>query len=349
MKHHSPHNRTRPQLGLISILILLILLFALGCRDGGTGSDSMPAQNTQPTSATLVDQPTAQTAVEPTAVPTALPPTATPRPIVATINGAVIYEDVYAERLAQFQEWHLGGLPNNQSFEQFTLQDLIDGRLIEQAAFRENIFVDPAVVDAEIAAVIAESGGDASFQVWLSSNGFVSADQFKTQVAHELLTQSLFASVTAEVADTAAAVRARYIQVDDAALADEIWIALQSGGDFAALVAEHSLGPNKAADKGDLDYFTRGTLFFPIIEEAAFDLPIGGISGVLPHTRADSTTTYFIIQVTDREDARKLTANQYNEALTTTFETWLTQERNSADIVLNDTYKTFYFDEQTNQ
>jgi peptidyl-prolyl cis-trans isomerase C len=74
---------------------------------------------------------------------------------------------------------------------------------------------------------------------------------------------------------------------------------LDAGADFGEMAAEYSEGPS-AKSGGDLGYFTRGQMV-PSFEEAAFKLPVGGVSDVV-----ETEFGYHIIKVEERKAPKKL-------------------------------------------
>ncbi len=84
------------------------------------------------------------------------------------------------------------------------------------------------------------------------------------------------------------------------ARAQELLLAVQKAPDsFAELAKKNSQDPGSAANGGDLDFFTRGTMLKPF-EDAAFALNKGEISGVV-----ESDFGYHIIRLTDIKTPKK--------------------------------------------
>ena len=142
----------------------------------------------------------------------------------------------------------------------------------------------------------------------------------------------MVARVTAGVPDTAEHVRARYIQVDDAALAQSLLDRARAGDDFAFLAQQNSVDRVTGEIGGDLGFFAAGSLLVPEVEAAAFALQPEEISDLIAATNADGTTTYYIIQVTEREADRALGVDAYQARLQAAFDDWLAQLRAAATI-----------------
>jgi len=81
---------------------------------------------------------------------------------------------------------------------------------------------------------------------------------------------------------------------------EEILSELKQGGDFAAVAKAYSKEPS-AEQGGVIGWVVRGDLV-QVLEEAAFTLPVGGISEVL-----ESPGGFHILKVEERQDAGQAT------------------------------------------
>ncbi len=117
-------------------------------------------------------------------------------------------------------------------------------------------------------------------------------------------------------------------------LADEVWKKLQAGADFVQMAKQYS--DDTAAEKGgDLGYFRKGEMI-PVLEEAALDLEVGGISPILR-----SNFGFHIIKLTEhrkynpdnsprlREEVEEAIYHQKSEGK---LKKWLKQLRQQAKI-----------------
>lgn len=321
------------QLRGIFILGLLLLLLAACGKD---------TDSSAPTSAPLVSVSPNETAPEqaapPTAVPTdtAVPPTPTPtEPLAATVNGQPLYLSVYEQELARYEQAQsqmATAVPNPDYHDQ-VLQALIERVLIAQAAQAAGIVVTPAMVDEKLAELRTAAGGDDSFNAWLATNQWSEAE-FREALAAEMIAGQMRDQVTADVPRAVEQVRARYIQVDDAALAQEVWQRAQNGDDFAFLAQQYSLDRVTGDNGGDLGFFARGSLLVPAVEEAAFALQPGQVSDVVAVTGDDGRQTFYIVQVIERDPQRGLEPDMQYALLQADFEAWLADLWQQADIVL---------------
>jgi parvulin-like peptidyl-prolyl isomerase len=133
--------------------------------------------------------------------------------------------------------------------------------------------------------------------------------------------------ITADVTHQQEQVWARHILVADQATAQTIYQQLLGGADFATLATQNSLDTNSKSSGGDLGWFGKGTML-PAFETAAFALKIGEISAPV-----QSTAGWHVIQVLGHE-IRPLTDTEYQTAVTDTMNTWLTNQRTTAKIVI---------------
>jgi peptidyl-prolyl cis-trans isomerase D len=142
--------------------------------------------------------------------------------------------------------------------------------------------------------------------------------------------------VTASVTHSEDQVWARHILVADQATAQTIYNQLLGGADFTTLAAQNSLDTNTKSTGGDLGWFGKDTVLTSFnttadaatVKTAAFALKIGDIS-----TPVQTTTGWEIIQALGHE-VRPLTQAEYQTAVTNTMNTWLTNQRSTAKIVI---------------
>jgi parvulin-like peptidyl-prolyl isomerase len=141
-----------------------------------------------------------------------------------------------------------------------------------------------------------------------------------------MINQRVMDRLSADVGTEAEQVHVRLIKVDSEEAAQQILTTLQQGGDFAALVREHSLDLATKENGGDLGWFPRG-LVAPELEAAAFALQPGQVSGVVRLGEG-----YHIIQLIEREAARPLSPDVQYELKLARFEEWLAELRVAAEI-----------------
>lgn len=321
---------------------LVFLVFILGvltaCQDS-----QLPTQI--PTAEVFVETPngsnpdTQPSDEEPAqAQPTTVPVSPTPEePLAATVNGEPITLASYQKELARYEQAQaqlgIDSAEQPTGYAQIVLDALIETELIAQAAAEFGISVTPEAVESRLIELQELSGGDENFNAWLEANQ-LTLDEFRIALATEMLTEQTVAVVTSEVPTAVEQVQARYIQVDDEALAQSLLDQIRNGADFAQLAQQYSLDRVTGENGGDLGYFARGSLLVPEVEAAAFALAPGQHSDVIVGTRADGQgTTFYLVQVVERDPQRTLTADLLFVRLQEHFEQWLVEQKAQAEIV----------------
>lgn len=301
----------------LALLALMLLLFTVACRDAAeTAGDGVA---TAPAVTATLPPPVAATA-------TPVPPTPTPTaPLAAQVNGRPLYLADFERELARYEAAQAasGSDPAaSADYQAQVLDALIERELIGQAAAAEGVAVTPEQVDARLAELRQAADANGGFDAWLQTNGYTE-EEFRAALEAELVTGEMVARVTADVPEAMEQVRASYIQLDDATLAQSVLERARAGDDFAFLAEQNSVDRVTGANGGDLGFFAPGGLLVPEVERAAFALQPGEISDVIAVTGADSRTVYYIVQVTEREPDRPLTADARYALLQETFKAWL--------------------------
>jgi len=178
-------------------------------------------------------------------------------PVLATVNGSPIYRsDLRAYVETEMPDFR--GLPI-EPFEDRLIGNLIERRLVSQAARGEGLDLDPEVKRNLLAAE----------ERVLSSTYLL--QNIETQLTDERLQSGYEKYVAGFDGDE---VLASHILVSTEEEAQQIIAALLDGGDFAALAAEHSLDTGNKDNGGDLGWFDRNTMVEPFTE-AVFALEKG--------------------------------------------------------------------------
>lgn len=246
--------------------------------------------------------------------------------VVARINGEVITKDeLYDVLVAQ------GGAE--------ALDSLISNKIIDLELKKKGFEVTDADVDAELQKMIAQYGGQESFDQALASYGYTNSD-IKKNIKMNLSATKLVGTdvvVTEEdmkayfdqnkaSLDVPEQVKANHILVADEAKAKEVKAKLSAGGDFAALAKEYSTDESNKGQGGDLGFFSRGDMV-PEFENAAFSLKVGDISEPVK-----TEYGYHIIKVAEKKEAKSAIYEDSKaqikdmlmaEKLPTVFDTWM--------------------------
>lgn len=330
-RHNVALRRVSPR---VAASILFCLLMTSACQNNPTPTPDSAAP------AAVAEIPTAAVAnpaIAPmeTAAPTAtaVPPTPTLEPLAALVNNVPVLLADYEKELARYEQAHLElGQEPRGNYRAIVLEALIDRQLIFQAASNAGLVVTPQMVSEKLAELRSTANGEANFSAWLEANQW-SEEEFRQALEAEMITAQMRDRVTAEVPYAVEQVHARYLQVIDAVLANNLLAQIHGGADFGALARQFSRDTATAPSGGDLGFFARGSLLVPELEEAAMALQPGEVSDVIIVTGADGSQTYYLIQVLERDPQRPLSANMRYNLLTQTFETWLENQRRQATIM----------------
>jgi len=258
------------------------------------------------------DPPSTASAPEPTASePAPTPedvPTPTPEPpLAARVNGQSIYLADYDLALAQYEaDLRAQGVdPESDEGKQdlayartWILNVMIEQALTEQAAAQAGIVVTDEEVDAYIADMVAEYGGQDAFETRLSEMGDTLESAWQ-KTRSGLIGMAIMQRITGSVPTTTEHVHARHILVDTQQEAQSLLNQLKADGDFVALAQAYSQDLSTKETGGDLGFFPRGILVAPEVEDVAFSLEPGEISEVVT-----SALGYHILQVIEIDPAR---------------------------------------------
>lgn len=223
---------------------------------------------------------TAQTTPAPAA-----PPTAAPAPSADTVVARVAGEDI---RLSDLQDAiqslpdELRGMPAPMLYPML-LDQLVDRRIIIQAARKQGLERDPAV----------------QRQVARATDTALQNALLTREIAPTLTEDAIRAKYDRDVAGRSGEeeVRARHILVADEEAAKRIIGDLQKGGDFEQLAKNFSTDPG-AQNGGDLGFFKKNDML-PEFSDAAFALKPGEVTTAPIKTRFG----YHVIKLEERRTA----------------------------------------------
>jgi foldase protein PrsA len=240
----------------------------------------------------------------------------TDKNVAAKVNGEAITLDELNKQVEQLKQQYpqmfegADGEGRLIDFKQRLLDNLINAKLISQAAKEKGIQVTDADVDKQIKQLKAGFKDDAQFKSALESAG-MTEESLATQVRDQLLTQKLIETLSsdAKVSDAEVqkyfdnnkaqffqqeAKRASHIlfKPEDKAKAEAILKELNDGGDFAALAKANSVDTATASKGGDLGW--PSTAYVSEFETALSKLKVGETSELV-----QSPYGWHIIRVTD--------------------------------------------------
>jgi parvulin-like peptidyl-prolyl isomerase len=265
-------------------------------------------------------------AIAPTPTYTPIPPN-----VVAIVNDQPIFQEALERQLKHLQKAMeaSGEKPDPQTLEQMrrqVLEGLIDQTIMEQAAARLGIKVSPEELEENIRKVIQE-GGEENFRRWLEQSE-LTMEEFREMTRLQLLSLKLFEAVTPPPPETMEQVHARHILLGSQEEAMQILERLRKGEDFASLARQFSKDDFTRELGGDLGFFPKGLSGLPPeLEEAAFSLAPGQISGVIK-----SYYGYHIVQVLEKDPAHPLSEEAKRMFREQKFKEWLEKEKASARV-----------------
>ena len=256
-----------------------------------------------------------------------LPPEITPTEVVvyvAFVNGEGIRQTSYAASMKQFleaQEEFGNLLEPGETAQDKVMQALFNRVLLAQAARNSGFVLDSSMVDARFAQITEEAGGPESLASWLENNGYT-LESFRIDLALEIEAAWQRERIANSVPEIAEQVKARQVHFYDSFLASRAYNQLEAGVPFDTIVENND--PQKL---GYLDWFPRGYLFYPQLEEVAFSLQPGEYSEVI-----ETVIGYHILQVLDYDPDRPLSTDARLTIQIRVLEDWLAQQRAQSQI-----------------
>ena len=262
--------------------------------------------------------------------------------VAARVNGDEISLTELNQQVDQLKEQYPNMFDGSEGegrlldFKQRLLDNLINQKLIEQAAEDKGIEISDEDIQKQIATLKKGFQGDeAKFQQALKSAGLDEAG-LEQQVREQLMQQKLIAKLSTESSVTADDIKAYYeanksqfeqkaakrashilFKPEDEATAKKVLAEVQAGGDFAAAAKKYSQDPGSAANGGDLGWPTTG--YVKEFQAALDALKVGAMTTTL----VKSQYGWHIIKATDERAASTKTL----EEAKTQIEQIITQQR----------------------
>lgn len=278
---------------------------------------------------------------------------------VAKVNGVVIsvkdVEEVVA-RLIPRASFH-GGISDEKRNElrKKAVDDLISRELQYQDALARGLKPDTKLINERMALIRKKFASRKDYKKALKDAG-ITESELRKRAARAVLIEKNIRKTTAEPArmsDEALrdyydkniakfrkpeSVRLRIISSKDEKKARRALSELKAGKDFGSVAARMS-EDNYRIKGGDIGYIHRGRIQ-PELEDAAFNLAAGEISGIIK-----SDGTWFIVKVEDRqleyqlsfeESSGKLKKELESKRAAELMEKWMAKLRASAKIEINE-------------
>ena len=243
--------------------------------------------------------------------------------VAAKVNGETISTAALNAQLDQLKKQYptmftgADGEGRLLDFKQRLLDNLINQKLIEQAAKQKGINVSDADIQKQIDQLKSGFKDQTQFEAALKSAG-MTLDTLKDQIKQQLVTNKLMDALAASQTVTASEIQAYYdknrsefaqkaqkrashilFKPTDKATADKVLKMLQAGTiAFADAAKKYSVDNATASKGGDLGWPT--SAYVPEFQAALDRLSKGQLSGVV-----QSTYGWHIITVTDTRPAKQ--------------------------------------------
>ena len=266
---------------------------------------------------------------EPTATPTVTftpePPTATPEPLALSVNGEGITVQEFDAEVARYIESQeaLGQAVDSADATRAVIEDLTAQLLLAQAARAEGFSLDDAALQGRIDSLAAQIGGAGNLSTWQADKGY-SEQTFRSALRRSVEAAWMRDKIIAAVPSTAEQVHVQQILLYNQDTAQSFLIQLNGGADFDELAARAD-----PLTRGDLGWVPRGYLLEKTIEEAAFSLPVGGHSDVIP-----TNVGYHIVKSLEKDPDRPLSPDAYLALQELALKNWVEEQRQQANVVL---------------
>lgn len=286
----------------------LLSIFLISLLTACSGSTSTPTETAALQATPTIPQPTV---------------TATLPPLAARVNdGYILLSDYQAElQRLQAAEEQTGISLSEDERRRKAMDELVGQEILAQQAVKNGFVLDDEGLDERLQGLKEQSGGEEAFKTWMNENGY----------DDESLRRALWKAMAAayqrdkildSLPETVEQVHARQILVFSEELANRIYSQLESGADFATLAKQYD-----EVTGGELGWFPRGYLTQPDLETAAFELEPGAHSAVI-----QTSFGYHILQVIERDAARKLEPDARQTFQHRALETWIQDEMAKSKI-----------------
>jgi len=289
------------------ILIGLTLILGFGLSSCGSLSGTKPAPT--PLVATV----------------TPVLPTPTSQAMAVTVNGEGITVTEYTAELAHYKSAQQAMNKNVSDTEasKTVLEDLIAQVLLEQGAKAAGYEISDSALQSRMDALTSQLGGADKLSQWESAHGY-NDSSFRLDLKLSIDAAWMRDKIINAVPTTADQVHVQQILLYNENEAQSVLQQLQGGADFNTLAAQYD--PNA---RGDLGWFPKGYLLDPNVEQTAFSLQVGQISGVI-----QTDVGYDIIKVLERDPQHPLSPDAYLAMQEQALKNWVAQQRAQAKIVL---------------
>jgi len=264
------------------------------------------------------------TGSEPTPTPTMEVPTPTMEPMAAVVNGEGITIDEYQAELDRYvgaSNETGASAPNGVEPKTLILDDLINTKLLAQAAYQSGFQISAIDLENRITQLAEQIGGVQALQDWQNRYSYSDASLRQTlqrSIAATWMRDKIIATVPLQTEQ----VHARQILLADEQTALAVKAQLDAAVDFSALAFQYD-----SITGGDLGWFPYGYLNISEVETAAFSLEAGKYSAPVK-----SGIGWHIILVIEKDPAHELSPDALLSMQHKALNEWLTQRRSESTI-----------------
>lgn len=289
-----------------SLLVLLLIVFSLAACSGGNGAVA------------ILPSPSAPAPTE-----TLPPPTETPLPLAALVNGEPIFLSDFQAELERYKaaQTALGNQLDERKARRVVLDDLIAQTLLAQGAAEAGFVLEEAALQARIQTLSSQIGGPEALRAWMQTHGYTE-ESFRVALRRAIAAAWMRDKIISTVPQTARQVHIRQILLYNETVAQNYYRQLQAGADFDELAIR--VDP---ITRGDIGWFPRNYLPSKEVEEAAFNLEIGGVSEII-----QSEAGFHILKLLEVQEDRPLSPDALLTLQNRALADWLAQRRQQSNI-----------------
>ncbi len=204
------------------------------------------------------------------------------REVVIKVNDASFTMGYYVDMLEAYTQ---------DDYDQFLMQYM--------AGVVADTIIDVEVMRQHAQQELGIEVSTQEIQAYLREHGLPDDRVYRDMVASLLLQEKLAEYFDEQLPLTMEQARVQVMLVESEAAAEEVLSAIQSGGNFTALVDEFSYHPQI---QGDLGWQPEELMPNPIIADVALNMTAGEIHGPVYDASATKTVGYWLVEVIDAID-----------------------------------------------
>lgn len=243
--------------------------------------------------------------------------------MAARVNGEGILLSEYEAEMQRYRSAREG---SDEAYDAVqaksdVLDYLFGQLLLAKSAADQGYSVDDAALVERMNKFVEDIGSQETLDAWIEENYFTK-ESFRTAVERDLSALWMRDQILAGVPETAEQVHARQILVRSETEALAIESRLLAGVPFETIAFEYD-----PLTGGELGWFPRGYLLQTDVEQAAFSLEAGEISG-----RIQTSYGFHFVQVIEKDAAHSLSPDTLHFVQVNALQTWLETKQAESQI-----------------